>query len=137
MLLRRMVQLGLLAYTCCLLYWMFFGFGRSQAAFQTYHYNLIPFETIGSYIVHFKHYSLQTWVMNMVGNIGVFAPFGWGIAYLTRWKRARVLICIMAGLLLLELLQLVTKRGSFDVDDLILNMLGAYIGDAVKRWFTR
>jgi glycopeptide antibiotics resistance protein len=31
-------------------------------------------------------------------------------------------------LLSVELIQLITRRGSFDIDDLILNMFGALVG---------
>ena len=37
-------------------------------------------------------------------------------------------------MLAVEVAQLFTLRGSFDVDDLILNLLGAAIGYLIYRW---
>ena len=43
------------------------------------------------------------------------------------------LLVIFAVLITVEALQIVTRLGSFDIDDLILNMLGALIGFALWK----
>jgi len=36
-------------------------------------------------------------------------------------------------LFVIEVIQLVTRRGSFDIDDIVLNMLGALIGFGIWK----
>jgi glycopeptide antibiotics resistance protein len=42
---------------------------------------------------------------------------------------------MMGQLVIIEVLQLLTRRGSFDIDDIILNTLGALIGLTI--WKTK
>ena len=70
-------------------------------------------------------------------NILLFVPFGYLLPML--WKRAdrwwKVLLCGFAASLVIELLQLVTRYGMFDLDDLINNSLGALLGwSCYARW---
>ncbi|WP_258881661.1 VanZ family protein [Paenibacillus sp. sptzw28] len=39
----------------------------------------------------------------------------------------------IVALLILELMQLILRRGSFDIDDVLLNTIGAVIGYTVYR----
>ena len=63
-------------------------------------------------------------------NILLFVPFGYLLPLL--WKRAdrwrKVLLCGFALSLGIELIQLVTHLGMFDLDDLMNNTLGALLG---------
>lgn len=43
----------------------------------------------------------------------------------------------MLGIVILEILQLVLKRGSFDVDDLILNAAGFMLGFGIYKLYDR
>lgn len=68
--------------------------------------------------------------MNIVGNVLGFVPYGFILPIVTRHFRNGFLI-ILSGFcisLTVESIQLVTKVGSFDVDDMILNTLGAALG---------
>jgi glycopeptide antibiotics resistance protein len=110
---------------------MFLGFHRSvQLDTQGFRYNIVPFQTIKMYITHFHSFNFSTWVINLFGNIGVFIPFGVMMPALLRKARRffPFLRLFLTALIVLELLQMVTHVGSFDVDDLILNSLGAVIG---------
>lgn len=65
-------------------------------------------------------------------NVIVFIPIGYLLPYVFRWFRARVrvrpvLVCLLLSLLV-ENLQLVTRRGMYDFDDIISNTLGGWIG---------
>lgn len=90
--------------------------------------NFIPFETV---IMYIKHYGHLNSFENLVGNIVIFIPFGF-LAPFVKSERKRGLAFVMAmGFLismLVEVIQLVTGFGAFDVDDLILNTLGTVIG---------
>ena len=63
-------------------------------------------------------------------NILLFVPFGYLLPLL--WKRAdrwwKVVLCGFLLSLLIELIQLVTHLGMFDLDDLMNNSLGAFLG---------
>ncbi|MCL9659912.1 VanZ family protein [Paenibacillus hunanensis] len=121
----------LLAYTALLLYWMFWGFGRSAPNADTpYRYNIIPLHTIVEFATMRVGSRLDQWI-NLLGNIAVFVPFGVLVPMVLR-VRFWMFTCGFAGwILLLELMQLATRRGTFDVDDILLNTLGACGGYAL------
>ena len=65
-------------------------------------------------------------------NVMFFVPMGYLLPYIFHWFRARVkirpvLFCFLLSLLV-ENLQLITRRGFYDMDDLISNTLGGWIG---------
>jgi glycopeptide antibiotics resistance protein len=132
---RFALTLLLIGYSFLLIYWMFLGFGRTHFQSTGWRYNLIPFTTIKRYMVHFHSYNFRTWAINLLGNIAVFTPFGLFLPAL--FKSANriglFLIIFFLPLLVLEILQTLLRLGSFDVDDLILNVLGAVIGFVVFK----
>lgn len=119
----KMITLILLiGYTMLLTYWMIWGFGRTtQSVFS---YNLVPFSTMASY---FPIRSLAS-LINIVGNIAVFVPFGVLIPVVLRIRYVKMLGFFLVGLFVLEMAQLISRRGSLDVDDFILNSVGVTIG---------
>ncbi|MBQ6173514.1 MAG: VanZ family protein [Clostridia bacterium] len=65
-------------------------------------------------------------------NIMLFVPMGYLLPYLFGWFRARmhyrpVLACFLIALAI-ENLQLVFRRGFYDLDDLVSNTLGGFLG---------
>ncbi|KQL21162.1 VanZ family protein [Cytobacillus solani] len=89
--------------------------------------NLIPFETIRSYI-HVDDGIRTKWVdVNVWGNILMFVPAG---IYLMIFKRKVIkTFLIICGLSLgAEIIQYLFAIGASDIDDLILNSLGGFIG---------
>lgn len=91
--------------------------------------NLIPFRSIVSY---FKYYSREGFLVNFLGNIVLFMPWGFGLVLL--WKRKqRVLSVVLYSLALtlsIEIVQLLIER-SVDIDDILLNFAGSCLGAAV------
>ncbi|WP_308634641.1 VanZ family protein [Paenibacillus silvisoli] len=130
---KKLVGLITLSYLLMLLYWMFIGFGRSTGHWSGYRYNLVPFRTIRLYFDHADSFNAVYWLVNIVGNVAVFVPFGLAIPYLYRVRLIRFTLLCIAALMTLELLQLVLHRGSFDIDDVILNTLGALLGVVLYR----
>ena len=65
-------------------------------------------------------------------NMALFVPIGYLLPYVFRWFRARVrirpVLCCLLLSLVVENLQLVTRRGMYDFDDIISNTLGGWIG---------
>ncbi|MDQ0918252.1 VanZ family protein [Paenibacillus sp. V4I5] len=126
---RPLIWLLFIGYTSCLVYWMFLGFGRNMHTTGQLAYNVVPFRTIGMYVLHVDSFSTRTWVINLFGNIGLFMPYGILLPYLFRSAKRYGTFLLYFGcpLVGLELLQMLLRVGSFDVDDVILNLLGASI----------
>ncbi len=119
------VKILMIIYTCLLAYWMIWGFGRTTHS--RHMYNLIPFSTI-RYFLEVDHFNTRTWVINLLGNVGVFVPFGILIPMVFKSKLLKIISISLIGILVLESTQLMTRKGTFDVDDFILNTIGVIIG---------
>ena len=125
-----------LAYLLLLGYAVFFssGFGREEHA--DYRYNLTLFQEIGRYYSYgMRTGSWRLFWWNVVGNVCVFVPFGAFLpALFAKCKRLfSVLLFTLELSFVVEIVQLVTKIGSFDVDDLLLNTLGGILGYFVYK----
>ncbi|MDF2961204.1 MAG: VanZ family protein [Paenibacillus sp.] len=111
-----------------MVYLLFFGFSRSHRSGRMY--NIVPFKTISNYISEYHHYTFNLWVINLFGNVAAFIPFGilvpWLFPHFTKPLRLASLSILV--LLAVEAVQLTGKVGSFDVDDILLNLLGVTIG---------
>ncbi|MBG9586347.1 VanZ family protein [Cytobacillus firmus] len=94
--------------------------------------NLIPFKTINGYLLAISNESMNLIIpiKNLAGNVAAFLPMGIFLPYfikrLNRLKSFTITMTVM--ILSVEIIQLVTRRGSLDIDDFILNMIGALIG---------
>ncbi|UOQ86900.1 VanZ family protein [Gracilibacillus salinarum] len=99
--------------------------------------NFVPFKTMSTYIRAMFDGSMNANIPieNLFGNLLLFLPMGIYVPFfiekLNKWRVFTVLMSII--LLIIETVQLVTLRGSFDIDDFILNMIGALIGFGVWR----
>jgi len=129
---KLLAALVLLGYGSLLLYWMFWGFGRSShiALGGDFRYNLEPFETIRLFTRSAGWNNLRAPLINLAGNVALFIPFG--VLFPILFRRCRrypvFIIRFLALILLLELAQGISGAGVADVDDLILNGAGATIG---------
>lgn len=91
-------------------------------------YNLIPLKTISDYIINIKKYNLREIIINIFGNIFIFMPVQYLIIKIFELKKSKTIILIdLIILLSIELSQLITHTGIFDIDDIILNLLGMLI----------
>ena len=101
--------------------------------------NLVPFRSIyGSVylIIHrTNQYLISHEIISLLGNFALFVPFGYFIPQLFRRYRGFVKFILLTFVVLLsiETLQVVTLRGCFDVDDILLNLAGAVIGFFIAR----
>lgn len=109
--------------------------------------NLIPLQTIREFVQDASgsfdpaaRASLvrHAWI-NLAGNIVMFIPLGFFLPCLAQKFRfySRFLLWQLAIITAIELIQLFTLWGSCDVDDLILNTLGAAIGFLGYQVFPR
>ncbi len=92
---------------------------------------LIPFKTIFTYSLALftGSKSLFTIFLNLVGNFCIFMPMVFFLIYLfpSLKEKSRVILVIFLTVLGIECTQLIFAVGTFDVDDLILNVLGSYV----------
>ncbi len=106
-------------------------YGRAAMEERQYRYNLIPFVEIRRFWIYRKQLgcyggSYQSfWKCNWLYSIWIYTSGYSG------HKCRNGLLIVLAGFslsLLVEVMQLITKVGCFDVDDMILNTAGAAIG---------
>ena len=95
--------------------------------------NLVPFKNI-IYVILFppKHIDPGHWpnvFLNIVGNVLLFMPLSFFIRLFNPSKsNSRIIgLCFLSSFCI-ELSQLLFKIGEFDVDDMILNTAGAFLG---------
>lgn len=118
-------------YIIFLIYFLFFAesTGRTFEG-RTYHYNLVLFKEIGRFWHHRETLGVLAVMLNLVGNVVAFLPLGFFLPIMYRKCRSffyTVFFCFEFSLIV-ETIQLVSKVGSFDVDDLLLNTIGGAIG---------
>lgn len=118
-----------LAYIAILVYFLFFSEKLGREATGEFRYNLRPFQEI---IRCIRHWSVlrQLALINLVGNVVAFMPFGFFLPLLSVKERRVVMILLLTFelSLVIEVIQLFTGVGSFDVDDLLLNTIGGWLG---------
>ncbi len=121
----------LIFYLVMLTYFLFFaeGLGRTGGGFAN---NFIPFREIIRGFVRFDRLGVRYFLLNFVGNIVCFIPFGFLFASLFRYPLPHggtIVTGVSCALsLMVEVIQLLSATGSCDVDDVILNTVGGMIG---------
>lgn len=119
------------AYLILLFYVLFFSedYGRTMEE-RSYSYNLTLFREIKRFWNYRRQVGFRAMFLNIYGNVLCFLPFGAILPVLS--KRCRYLAAItllsFEFSLLVETVQLITKVGTFDVDDLFLNTIGGFLG---------
>ena len=102
--------------------------------------NLIPFTSTGKMLrtLWYNPYPAVLWtvVYNIGGNIIMFVPLGFFLRALVSrcrkfWRCMGTVAVIMTCV---ELCQLVALRGFCEIDDLMLNLLGAAMGWTIAKW---
>ncbi|MDH5031869.1 MULTISPECIES: VanZ family protein [Chryseobacterium] len=123
--LKKIYKIIIVPYTLFLLYLMFLGMGRFQ-----YEENLITVEPFFSTIKFIQGPNKTIDIVRIVlGNIIMFIPFGflgWIIPELKKLKP--LLFGFISCIVIVEALQYFTRMGIFEVDDIILNTFGVYLG---------
>jgi len=94
--------------------------------------NLFPFKTIINYIQRLIEGTINSNIVfiNILGNLIAFAPTGFFVPILfgDKIKNLKIFsILIAISVLIVEIMQFITFTGQLDVDDIILNTLGAII----------
>ncbi|MFP7298036.1 VanZ family protein [Neobacillus niacini] len=123
------IRMIILLYSIALIILLFF-----RPSDQNYHsINLIPFSTISLYLSGTVNGLISFY--NLGANIALFIPFGIFLKLKEHTQIQQIFIPLLS-ISLIELLQYITERGSLDIDDLILNVLGFFIGYLLTPFFT-
>ena len=129
---------------CAGMIWLLF-FGIRQPNYQNYwaqiekNYSVKPFYTIRNYMYVLRHSAngdlVRHCAINLIGNVLLFIPGGFLLPKIFRRLRTfwRFLLLSFGLLLLIETAQLFSLRGKLDVDDLILNLIGLFLGYILSK----
>lgn len=127
---RVAVRILFVIYVIVLAYFLFFSerYGRTED--QAYRYNLIPFREIMRYLRYRQIFGVEYFIVNIVGNVMAFAPFGFLLPIVSSQNRDFLSVALYSVELSfgVELVQLTFQVGIFDVDDVIMNTTGCIIG---------
>ncbi|WP_294239047.1 VanZ family protein [uncultured Chryseobacterium sp.] len=128
--LKKFYKIIIVPYTLFLLYLMFFGMGRQQMD-----ENLLTVEPIVSTINFIKGcISWKDAVVIVGGNIVMFMPFGFLGWIFPKLNVLKNLICtFVSAITIVEALQYFSRMGIFEVDDIILNTFGVFLGFLIKK----
>ena len=127
-----------LTYIMVLIYFVFFAelFGRTQLTTQ-YRYNLVPLKEIMRFITYYSTLGTMAVFLNLAGNVLAFMPLGFFLPSVSGHRMGFwSIFCTSCALsVAIELVQLITKVGTCDVDDVILNTLGGILGYLVYNLY--
>ncbi|MBO6183649.1 MAG: VanZ family protein [Chryseobacterium sp.] len=128
--LKKFYKITILPFTVFLLYLMFFGMGRTQ-----YEDNIVRIKPIFSTVWFIQETISWFDIIKIVlGNVVMFVPFGflgWIFPQLKNLKN--LVITFVSAIMIVEALQYFSRLGVFDVDDVLLNTFGVFIGWQIKR----
>lgn len=119
-----------LLYVAFLIYFLFVAewYGRTEVA-EDYRYNLELLREIRRFITYREQLGTFTVFANLFGNILIFVPYGFFISMASKSRGFfKTLFSSMGLSLCVEIVQLFTRVGSFDVDDILLNTIGGVLG---------
>lgn len=134
---KAVMKLLFIIYMCVLVYVVFFAEAMGRTPQDGYVYNLTPLKEIKRFMKYIWDNDAlgRAARLNIFGNIIAFIPFGIYLPYTSESKLGFIstFLYTFSLSLTIELVQLITKVGSCDVDDIILNALGGVIGYIL--WF--
>ena len=131
MIFKKFYRIFILPYTIFLLYLMFLGFGREQHEANIV--RLLPFVSTILFVQNTT--SWESIIINLLGNIIMFIPFGFlGWLNAKYFSFKKLIVDFLSVLIIVEALQYLTRLGVFDIDDLALNSLGVWIGFQMRKF---
>ncbi len=135
---QRRVLVVFLLYLAVLFYLVLFSetYRRGGSLGDGYAYNLEPFKEIRRFCGSIEQLGFRVVFVNLAGNILAFIPFAFLLPVVSEKTGGFFQTVFLTFFLSLciECAQLVTKVGSFDVDDLILNTAGGLIGYLLHKF---
>lgn len=96
--------------------------------FESFSNNFIPFKEMFRYSI-----SSKLFYRNVIGNIILFVPFGYFTSYYCKLNKMYIsFIITLITSLSIEIIQSGIGR-SFDIDDIILNLIGGLVGYIIYK----
>ncbi len=100
-------------------------------------FNLLPFATVADMFIEWMdgRIGARMFLYNIFGNLAALMPTALFLPLLfPRQRESKIFLLTVTGMVLvIEVAQFATLSGSFDIDDLILNVGGAYLAFAWLR----
>ncbi len=119
---KEMISFAFILYVLCLFYVVTF----QDVSWSTS--NFIPFKEMFRY-----SFGSKLFFKNVLGNMLMFMPYGFFVAYLLKLNKCRFMLFLsLLVSLSIETIQACIGR-VFDVDDIILNVVGSIIGFYIFR----
>lgn len=117
-------------YIALLFYLLFFSETYGRTMDSGYRYNLELFKEIKRFWNNRESLGIGPVVLNLLGNIVAFAPFGFFLPMFFPIGRNLFRCVSLSALfsLAVETVQLFSKVGAFDIDDILLNAIGGLMG---------
>lgn len=110
---------------------MFFGMGRFR-----YDDNIVRIKPVVSTVWFIQ--DTISWfdiIKIVIGNVVMFVPFGFLGWFFPQLKDLKsLIIAFVSAVVIVEALQYFSRLGVFDVDDIILNTFGVYLGWQICRF---
>lgn len=123
---KEMIILAFIIYAMCLFYVVTFQDVSWSSS------NFVPFKEMFRY-----DFGSRLFFKNVIGNMIMFMPYGFFIGYFIKINKKRTIIILTTiTSLTIELVQLKIGR-VFDIDDILLNILGGFIGYYLYILITR
>lgn len=100
--------------------------------------NLVPFRTLrlfGSLLSSPRPDYVRAAIINLGGNVLMFIPLGFLLpgVFPKLYSLPRTVLATAGIITAVEIIQLLTLVGSCDIDDLILNVIGAALGFLLQK----
>lgn len=129
---RRLRFLGkilFVLYIGFIIYFLLFSEWYGRGMMQEYRYNLVLFKEIKRFWEYREQLGWYAVFTNLFGNVLIFLPFGFFLPMASRYRSFFSAVFYSFALsFCVETFQLLSRVGSFDVDDLVLNTLGGALG---------
>ncbi|SHM31238.1 VanZ family protein [Chryseobacterium polytrichastri] len=129
---KKYFAIFITTYTILLLYMMFYGSGREAS--EIGYIQIKPFHTIHLFFSG-NHISSKDFIINIIGNIFLFSPFGWLGLTLKKFNHILpITLFFIVAITAIEITQYYSGRGVADIDDVLLNTLGMAIGFVLFKY---
>jgi glycopeptide antibiotics resistance protein len=94
-----------------------------KSSYKVAYFSLNPLNILND----FKDYFHQTFLI-LICNIFIYTPLGIYVSYKTRIHGSKLIFRFLIYIFIIELIQAISHRGIFDINDIITNTFGFYIG---------
>jgi len=127
---REILTLFFMVYVLCL--FQIVTFEDPLVSSIDNHFNLVPLREILRY-----SFGSRLFFKNVVGNLLMFMPYGFFASYFTKMDNKYYALSLIAfASITIETTQLAIGR-VFDIDDIILNIIGGMIGYGIYRLLSK